>query len=52
MGASSPRACPTGAAIRVSPEEFLKIQTEELKLPKGWRIGEEMLKPMDDAGAA
>ena len=38
--------------VEVSPEEFQKIQTEELKLPKGWQIGEEMPRPLDDAGAA
>jgi hypothetical protein len=38
--------------VEVSPEEFDKIQAEELKLPKGWQLGEEMPKPPADAGAA
>jgi len=38
--------------VEVSPEEFDKIQTYELKLPNGWRLGEEMPKPPDDAGGA
>ena len=38
--------------VEVSPEEFHKIQTQELKLPKGWRLGEEMPKPTDGAGGA
>ncbi len=36
--------------VEVSPEEFAKIQTHELTLPKGWVVGEEMPKPPDDAG--
>jgi hypothetical protein len=34
--------------VEVSPEEFQRIQMEKLKLPKGWRLGEEMLKLVDD----
>jgi phage FluMu protein Com len=34
--------------VEVSPEEFVKIQTQELKLPKGWHLGEEFPKPSDD----
>lgn len=30
--------------VEVSPEEFTKIQTKELKLPKGWLLGEELPK--------
>ena len=33
--------------IEVSPEEFEKIKTQELKLPKGWQVGEEMPRPAD-----
>jgi hypothetical protein len=36
--------------VEVSPEEFAKIQTHELTLPKGWLLGEEMPKPPNDAG--
>ena len=38
--------------VEVSPAEFDKIQAEELKLPNGWRLGEEMPKPPDSAGGA
>jgi hypothetical protein len=38
--------------VEVSPEEFQRIQTQELKLPKGWLLGEEMPKPQDDTEAA
>jgi len=34
--------------VEVSPEEFEKIKTQELKLPKGWQVGEEMPKPADE----
>jgi phage FluMu protein Com len=34
--------------VEVSPEEFAKIQTQELKLPKGWLLGEELAKPPED----
>jgi hypothetical protein len=36
--------------VEVSPEEFAKIQTQELKLPKGWHLGEELPKPPEDPG--
>jgi phage FluMu protein Com len=35
--------------VEVSPEEYAKIQTQELKLPNGWLQGEEMPKPPSDA---
>lgn len=38
--------------VEVSPEEFQKIQQEELKLPKGWQLGEEMPKPAEVSGVA
>jgi hypothetical protein len=38
--------------VEVSPEEFQRIQTQELKLPKGWLLGEEMPRPQDDTEAA
>ena len=41
---------PFAVIVEVSPEEFAKIQTHELTLPKGWLLGEEMPKPADDAG--
>ena len=37
--------------ISVTPEEFEKIKTEELKLPKDWKLGEELPRPvLDRAG--
>ncbi len=33
--------------IEVSPNEFQKIRSNELKLPDGWSIGEELPKPAD-----
>jgi hypothetical protein len=36
--------------VEVSPEEFEKIKTKELKLPKGWQVGEEMPRPADAPG--
>jgi hypothetical protein len=38
--------------VEVSPEEFEKIKTQELKLPKGWQVGEEMPRPADGPGGA
>jgi len=38
--------------VEVSPEEFAKIQTYELTLPKGWLLGEELPKPSEAAGAS
>jgi hypothetical protein len=34
--------------VEVSPEEFAKIKTQELKLPHGWILGEELPKPSED----
>lgn len=31
--------------IEVTPDEFEKIQSNELKLPEGWKIGEELPRP-------
>ena len=36
--------------IEVTPNEFRKIQSHELKLPEGWDIGEELLKPAENTG--
>lgn len=36
--------------VEISPDEFAKIQSHELALPKGWLLGEELPKPTDDAG--
>lgn len=33
--------------VEVTPAEFDKIRTEEIKLPKGWVIGEEIARPID-----
>jgi hypothetical protein len=38
--------------VEVTPEEFGKIQTRELKLPDGWENWEEVPKPQETAGAA
>ncbi len=38
--------------VEVSPEEFERIKTHELKLPKGWQVGEEMPRPADAPGGA
>jgi hypothetical protein len=39
--------------IEVTPEEFEKIRTKQLKLPKGWEIQrEEVSKPLDGSGGA
>lgn len=32
--------------VEVSPDEFAKIQTHELKLPRDWFLGEELPKPV------
>ena len=37
--------------VEVTPEEFAQIQSDELKLPRGWLLGEELPKPADDPGA-
>ena len=31
--------------IEVTPDEFDKIQSNEMKLPEGWTIGEELPRP-------
>jgi hypothetical protein len=36
--------------IEVTPNEFQKIQSHELKLPEGWEIGEELPKPAANTG--
>jgi hypothetical protein len=36
--------------IEVTPNEFEKIRSKELKLPDGWSIGEELPKPPDLGG--
>jgi hypothetical protein len=33
--------------VEVSPEEFAKIESHELSLPKGWLLGEEMQRPAE-----
>jgi len=38
--------------IEVTPNEFKKIQSNELKLPEGWEIGEELAKPSPSIGGA
>lgn len=38
--------------IEVTPDEFTKIKSHELKLPKGWEIGEELPKLAENTGGA
>ncbi len=38
--------------VEVTPEEFDRIKRNELKLPKGWTIGEELPKPTKANGGA
>ncbi len=38
--------------VEVSPAEFEKIKTKELKLPKGWQVGEEIPRPADAPGVS
>lgn len=37
--------------VEVTPEEFNKIQTHEMKLPWGWTLGEELPRTFVDVGA-
>lgn len=34
--------------IEVTPEEFAKIQAQELKLPDGWSVGDFLPRPTDN----
>lgn len=36
--------------VEVTPDEFSKIQSEELKLPRGWVLGEELSRSPDRNG--
>lgn len=36
--------------VEVTPAEFEKIRTQELNLPKGWTIGEEIARPAEVDG--
>jgi hypothetical protein len=38
--------------VEVTPDEFTKIKTRELKLPKGWEIGEELPKAAESRRGA
>jgi hypothetical protein len=38
--------------VEVTPDEFTKIKTRELKLPKDWEIGEELPKMAENRGGA
>src|SRR6266404_3411049 len=37
--------------VEVTPDEFVKIQTQELKLPRGWVLDEEILRPPVGVGS-
>lgn len=34
--------------VEVTPAEFARIQSDELRLPPGWTIGEELPRPSAD----
>ncbi len=36
--------------IEVTPNEFRRIQSQELRLPEGWQIREELPRPVDNPG--
>jgi hypothetical protein len=36
--------------VEVTPDEFARIQSQELTLPRGWMLGEELPKPEHEAG--
>jgi hypothetical protein len=38
--------------IEVTPEEFAKIQSNEMKLPQGWEFEEELPKPLEVGGGS
>jgi hypothetical protein len=38
--------------VEVTPDEFAMIESEELKLPRGWKLGEELPRPPDEASGA
>ncbi|ODT98865.1 MAG: hypothetical protein ABS79_05235 [Planctomycetes bacterium SCN 63-9] len=33
--------------VEVTPAEFARIQAQELKLPRGWQLGEELPRPAE-----
>ncbi len=37
--------------LEVTPEEYQKIQSEELTLPHGWRFGHPILRPAAENGS-
>jgi hypothetical protein len=36
--------------LEVTPDEFQKIQNQELKLPNGWKVGDLIPKPPAEEG--
>ena len=36
--------------LEVTPDEFQRIQNQELKLPKGWKVGDLIPKPSAEEG--
>jgi hypothetical protein len=36
--------------VEVTPDEFERIRSHDLKLPEGWEIGEELFKPPSHPG--
>jgi hypothetical protein len=52
FGASPASGVPyPSVIIEVTPEEFRKIESDELKLPEGWAIREALPRP-DDVGGS
>jgi hypothetical protein len=37
--------------LEVTPEEYQKIQSEELALPHGWKIGDPIPRPSSESGS-
>ena len=36
--------------VEVTPDEYSKLRSGELKLPEGWTLGEEIPKPCPEEG--
>jgi hypothetical protein len=53
FGASPENGVPFATVIvEVTPDEFARIKSRELKLPRGWKLGEELPRPVDEAASA
>jgi hypothetical protein len=38
--------------VEVTPDEFIRIQSKEIPLPKGWILGDELPKPSGETGGS